>query len=255
MRSLWVVIHASSLVLAGFGRPVEICAQSTLAGVVRDARTKAAVAGAEVLIAALARSARTDDSGRYVIREIDAGRHTVAVRMLGYDSLSAEVGFSGDDAVVRDFALVMRAQPLAEVPVLGKAQPVEDLPLVGADDLRGPASGEEGKGDRDQAAHDMGIRIATEMEDRIGPVALGLRHDPDLADAALDLALRRLLPLFERFEIVAEQKVQRSRDVAGGAHRGRAAGRRAEPRLGALRPRPAVLPTWIQLAARKQTPA
>jgi carboxypeptidase-like protein/TonB-dependent receptor-like protein len=98
--------------------------QSILVGVVRDARSKTPLPAAEVIIEELKLHARTNTQGRYRIEDIAAGRYNVAVRLLGYDSASTLVGFSGADSTARDFDLVTHAQRLAEIPVRGKSEPL-----------------------------------------------------------------------------------------------------------------------------------
>jgi hypothetical protein len=116
-------------------------AQSVLAGSVRDAGSGAALPDAEVAIPQLQLRARTDASGRYRISDIPAGRHTVIVRRLGHDSLSMAVPFTGDDDVVRDFALGTQGQPLPEVPVSAAAEPIGNAKLREFERRRASAHG------------------------------------------------------------------------------------------------------------------
>jgi hypothetical protein len=108
--------------LCAFG-PWTVTAQSIFRGIVRDSATGSPIAGAEVLIASIRMSVRTDARGRFLFDEISGGRYAVMVRMLGYDSTTFDVGFSGADTVFRSFDLAMRAQPLAEVPVRAAPEP------------------------------------------------------------------------------------------------------------------------------------
>ncbi len=59
--------------------------------------------------------------------------------------------------------------------------------------------------DRDQAAHDMSVAVAAEMEEG-APVRVRaeLVHQPDLADAARHLVFRRMLGLAQGLEFLAE---------------------------------------------------
>src|SRR5690606_8844419 len=50
-------------------------------------------------------------------------------------------------------------------------------------DLAGAPTREKREHDSDEAAHDVGVRIAPELDDRVGTVA-DLRGEPHLADAA-----------------------------------------------------------------------
>lgn len=58
--------------------------QGTIVGRVWDAATIEPIAGAVVSLTDLHRTAATDDSGRYVLREVPAGQHEIAVRFIGY---------------------------------------------------------------------------------------------------------------------------------------------------------------------------
>lgn len=62
----------------------------TIPGVVRDT-AGVAVPGADVAIVALHRLTRSDDSGVFVLREVPAGTHVLAVRRLGFDPRSVTV--------------------------------------------------------------------------------------------------------------------------------------------------------------------
>ena len=105
-------------------------AQSFLRGIVRDGRSNAPVAGAEIIIADLQLRARTDQRGRFLLDDISGGRFQVVIRKLGYDSASALIPFSGADSVYREFVLTIHAQPLPEVPVLGASTPLGNAKLA-----------------------------------------------------------------------------------------------------------------------------
>jgi hypothetical protein len=97
--------------------------------VVRDGRSSAPLPGAEVTIATLELTTRTNEQGRYALDGVAAGRHVVIVRRLGYDSASATLPFSGADTVTRDFALSSIGQPLPAVPVAAAPEPVPSAKL------------------------------------------------------------------------------------------------------------------------------
>lgn len=108
------------------GVPTGLAAQggATLAGVVRDAATRAPIADAVVLVrplnaapSAVPRGAQTDAAGRYLIAALPAARVTVAVQRLGYaqrlDTLTLTDGVSR----THDVALAAAAQVIAPMVV------------------------------------------------------------------------------------------------------------------------------------------
>jgi hypothetical protein len=73
-----VLLRALEILLAFQAR------EPTVAGVVRDEETSAPLVGAVVELTDLARTAATDGDGRYVLRGVPPGRHSLKVRFLGY---------------------------------------------------------------------------------------------------------------------------------------------------------------------------
>jgi hypothetical protein len=59
--------------------------EATVVGVVRDEETSAPLVGAVVQVTDLDRTAATDADGRYVLRGIPAGPHSLTIRFLGYE--------------------------------------------------------------------------------------------------------------------------------------------------------------------------
>ena len=87
--------------------------------------------------------------------------------------------------------------------MLDEADRVERVDGVEGRDLGGALAGIDGEHDGDEAAHDMGVRIAFEGHDRIRTVA-GMADEPDLAGAALHFVGRRALVLGEIGQRLAE---------------------------------------------------
>ena len=56
-----------------------------------DAATNAPVAGAQVTLVEISRSARTTADGRFVFEGVPAGRHTLTVSLIGYIFVKREV--------------------------------------------------------------------------------------------------------------------------------------------------------------------
>src|SRR5439155_16069676 len=98
--------------LAGAGA---LQAQSLLKGSVRADSTRRPIAGAEVLLQPLGRSARTDAEGEFRLADLPAGKLSVVVRAIGYRALGAkaELGPHGTLDVV--FALSTLPVQLAPI--------------------------------------------------------------------------------------------------------------------------------------------
>lgn len=64
-------------------------------GRVVDDRTGQPLAGVEVSVTASARTATTDSSGTFALRDVAAGRHEVVVRKVGYQQATAAITVTG----------------------------------------------------------------------------------------------------------------------------------------------------------------
>lgn len=89
----------------------------TVRGRVTDAATQQPLVGVTVTIGN--RFANSQQDGRYVVRAVPAGSHTVQARMIGYAVQSQPVSIAGGDTAVVDFALTGSAIGLSEVVVVG----------------------------------------------------------------------------------------------------------------------------------------
>jgi len=90
-----------------------------LHGMVRAEATGAPLAGVtvEAIGSGVHRVTRTDATGRYLLREVPAGRARVQVRQLGYDLLQLGVRVPAGGAVDLDLSLRLRPVPLAGIEV------------------------------------------------------------------------------------------------------------------------------------------
>jgi hypothetical protein len=75
---------------------IRVCAsavhsQSSLAGTVLVDKTDKPLAGAEISITSLNRSARSDSAGNFIFTGLPAGRQRILVRFPGYESISTDV--------------------------------------------------------------------------------------------------------------------------------------------------------------------
>ena len=98
--------------------PLAVHAQTgTLAGMVNDASSGAALAGANVVIEGTNLGAAADASGSYLIKNVPAGSYTVTASVIGYKSSSESVTVGTGTAVV-NFSLATAAIELSALEVL-----------------------------------------------------------------------------------------------------------------------------------------
>ena len=98
--------------LAGAGA---LQAQSLLKGSVRADSTRRPIAGAEVLLQPLGRSARTDAEGEFRLADLPAGKLSVVVRAIGYRALGAEAELGPHDTL--DVVFELSALPVQLAPI------------------------------------------------------------------------------------------------------------------------------------------
>lgn len=118
--------------------PTSVQAQATalLVGNVLADSTERPVANAEISIAALNLSARSDSTGAFALGNIPAGRHVVVVRALSYAELSTPMTFAADQRVEADLMLRPAAQALAKVKVTAAKSTSGDNPRISEFDER-----------------------------------------------------------------------------------------------------------------------
>ena len=122
--------------------PLRAQAPGAIAGRVTDATTDSAVAGAFVLIEGTLGRAVTDANGRYVLRDVDAGRRLVRVLRIGYQTGEHAVSVAAGDTARQDFALqraLVRLEPVTVTASRG-TRSIGDVPasqaVVPAQELR-----------------------------------------------------------------------------------------------------------------------
>lgn len=83
----------------------------------------ASLPAAQVFIEALGKGALTRANGEYVIENVPAGTHTVAVRLIGYRSQTATVTVRAGERAVQDFALAVDPLGLEALVVTATTEP------------------------------------------------------------------------------------------------------------------------------------
>lgn len=116
--SLLALAVAGCLAIAGAGRAV---AQTTgaLRGAVTDRVTGRPIGGANVTVLGTSVSGETDAAGRYVIRSLPAGQHTVRATAIGFTRLETSVTVAPGQDATGDFAMSPTTIQLDEVVVTG----------------------------------------------------------------------------------------------------------------------------------------
>ena len=105
---------------------------STLSGRVTDATDDRPMPGAVVALVGTRVGTSTDPDGRFILRDLEPGEHTVQVRYLGYESEQYEVTLSGGHGFTLNAALVSSTRP-APIKIAGAVTDADDgSPLGGA---------------------------------------------------------------------------------------------------------------------------
>ncbi|MBP1648575.1 MAG: TonB-dependent receptor [Bacteroidetes bacterium] len=78
----------------------------TVEGIVRDAQTGDPLPGANVMIVKTSLGASTDINGKYTIREVTAGPHTLRATYVGYKQKEVAIEVRGGQPLKQDFKLV-----------------------------------------------------------------------------------------------------------------------------------------------------
>src|SRR5687768_15720641 len=120
----WSSVRASafvSLLLAALFAPSAVFAQGTgnIQGTVTDSATRRPIAGAQVAIVGTTRGTLTDDDGRFALRGVAAGTHTLRVVRLGYGQAERRLSLAANETVNADFSVRSVATVLSEVVVTG----------------------------------------------------------------------------------------------------------------------------------------
>lgn len=109
---------ALAAVIAGIVPPM-MEAQAVVTGTVFADSSTRPIIGAEVSIAPLGLTTRTDSAGTFMVRNVSAGLHTLTIRALGFTPHSQRVPLHDGQTWEGDFSLRPAAQQLGEVTVRG----------------------------------------------------------------------------------------------------------------------------------------
>lgn len=112
-----------------FGAVPAAAQTGTIVGSVLDATTQAPVSGAQVFIPSPAQGAvagsalgtLSDERGRFILREVPAGEHTVVVELIGYGRETRSITVQAGETVTVNFRVSPSALELDEIVVTGVA--------------------------------------------------------------------------------------------------------------------------------------
>jgi hypothetical protein len=116
-------------------------AQSSIAGRVMSADTKAPVMGAELIVLGQDRKATSDSAGRFSIRDIKSGNVFLVTRAVGFKPDTARLELFEDESISRDISLAASATTLGEVVVRDSARLPVPAKLRAFDERRRAAVG------------------------------------------------------------------------------------------------------------------
>ena len=133
-RGVVVLLFASAI-------PSAAESQGSIAGRVLSDSTRAPIPAAELIIAGTIRSATTDSSGRFILRDVPAGMRLLIVRALGFRPDTSDVELFDNESLSREIFLRRRITTLSEVSVRDSAPALVSAKLRDFDERRRAKAG------------------------------------------------------------------------------------------------------------------
>ncbi|MGH7529333.1 MAG: SusC/RagA family TonB-linked outer membrane protein [Gemmatimonadales bacterium] len=127
-QTLWVTLGAGLLLAAGI-TPLAAQAAGQIEGTVTEAVTERPLFGVRVQVLGTPASAVTDRTGRFVLRAVPEGAHTLRASAIGYARIDRPVTVIAGQSLTADFALNRVAVTLEEIVVTGTAGAQEKVTL------------------------------------------------------------------------------------------------------------------------------
>jgi TonB-dependent receptor len=113
----------SILILATIIPAVALCQQTgTITGVVTDVESKDVLIGANIVIKGTSLGTVSDIYGRYTIKNVSAGAHTLRIGYVGYESIELPVQLKENATMTRDIRLKAVGVQGEEVVITAQAQ-------------------------------------------------------------------------------------------------------------------------------------
>lgn len=102
---------------------VQATATGSITGTLRDATTNEPLAGAQLVVVDLNRTAVTGADGRYRVERLPSGTYRLLVRRIGYSPRTLQAFVPSSDAI--ELTIVLRAQPIILAAIDGAYRPGE----------------------------------------------------------------------------------------------------------------------------------
>ena len=112
---------AMAALLALTSASAALAQSASIVGVVLRDSSEAPLANAEVLLKSPNRSTRTDSAGSFTFRDLKPGRHSITVRLIGYESLGTDFQLKPGETVEPEFILRQSVTKLKAVDVKAAA--------------------------------------------------------------------------------------------------------------------------------------
>ena len=119
MRRMLSVLSAMLTLVAATPAAAQQRETGIISGIVTEASSGRAVAGAQVGIAGTMMGTAANADGRFTIANVPVGSHVVQVRMIGYSALERTVAVAAGQVTTASFQLSARAVMLQEVVSVG----------------------------------------------------------------------------------------------------------------------------------------
>lgn len=184
LRALLCCGLIGTLVAAAMATSLLNAQGASLIGSVLTDGVERPLTNAEVILSDINRSVRSDGAGRFLITGVATGKHTVTVRMLGYESFTTDIMFAEAQKVEADFLLKALATKLKTVKVKAAVNPRYAIKLSAFEERRAGGIGkfltsdlfehEEGRPPSSfLQAHIAGLRIMQANGERLVASARG----------------------------------------------------------------------------------
>jgi len=117
IKKIWQTIIFALLSTALYAQTSN---QAVLSGIIRATATGNPIPGATIRIKNTSAGAVSDNNGKYTVKQLPAGKHTVEVSSIGYQAFSQQVTLAAGQSLTVNFQLEEPVSGLQEVQVYGK---------------------------------------------------------------------------------------------------------------------------------------
>jgi TonB-linked SusC/RagA family outer membrane protein len=119
LRNRFWVVPLAMVLAAGLAHPLAAQQAGAVQGVVVDAATATPLANAQVTIQGTTLGTLTNEQGRFELRNVPSGTHTLHVQRIGYAALTREIAISEGQTTTANISLAESAVAIQELVVTG----------------------------------------------------------------------------------------------------------------------------------------